>query len=847
MAENTSVKTAARRQVWIYMLVFAAAAVFVLFLEYRHGTIAGTNEDWINQHTAYADYFRKRFYRTHNFFPQFASELGGGQNIWYFAYYGLYNPLYLLSWFFPFISMETWFQIVGVLTQLADGILCFFWLRRHTGEKESFIGALMLMLSFAIVGQTISQVMFVEYMPFLLMMLIGADRRREKGSGVLMAVGTLCMILNSFYFAPACLAVLVLYILFINSEIFHQEKFGRYLLICIRQFVPALVGIALSAFYLGPIVYAVLGGRSSGSGSDVTGPADLFLPDLSVHRFLYSDYGLGLTVIALVMLCSWIFTRGCRERWLAIVLCILFIFPVFAWVLNGGLYARSKAYIPFLPLVCLLCARFLEWMGSGKMKWQSVLGGYCLTLLFVLKNRGKEMLVYDMLLCGLMLLLTYLLRQRAIAAASAVGAMVLMCIIQTANLMDTRVTAEAEQALHDTDTAGTIHSVLSEDDSMYRMEVRGSEEYENANENRVWETGQNLTTCYSSLSNQTYDDFRQSLGLARSARNVFMQDPQNDPLFLRFMGVKYLVGGSGVDGWSLISGSGQSALYENEQVSPVFYLTDQTMPQAQWDDLSWAEKQLALLEAAAVPDSEDAVQTPETEPVSVSVDEQDTDKGSVTAEEDTLHVKASKDMDTTLTWNEEPAGDYLFISFRVENHKEKDVRIDIGTESNLLSSSDARYYNNNEVFHYVIQVQEGTDSLDLTLGAGDYDIKDIECCSASVDEQASRDLYQSAADLQTAPDGDGYTGTVTAGSDQWLITTVPYEDNFRILIDGEEVQGQKVNGAFLGFQVPEGTHEVEIRYTAPGSRAGLAVTAVTLLAAAAACVRRRRKSRAEQI
>ena len=457
------------------------------------------------------------------------------------------------------------------------------------------------------------------------------------------------------------------------------------------------------------------------------------------------------------------------------------------------------------------------------------------------------MLVYDMLLCGLMLLLTYLLRQRAIAAASAVGAMVLMCIIQTANLMDTRVTAEAEQALHDTDTAGTIHSVLSEDDSMYRMEVRGSEEYENANENRVWETGQNLTTCYSSLSNQTYDDFRQSLGLARSARNVFMQDPQNDPLFLRFMGVKYLVGGSGVDGWSLISGSGQSALYENEQVSPVFYLTDQTMPQAQWDDLSWAEKQLALLEAAAVPDREDAVQTPETEPVSVSVDEQDTDKGSVTAEEDTLHVKASKDMDTTLTWNEEPAGDYLFISFRVENHKEKDVRIDIGTESNLLSSSDARYYNNNEVFHYVIQVQEGTDSLDLTLGAGDYDIKDIECCSASVDEQASRDLYQSAADLQTAPDGDGYTGTVTAGSDQWLITTVPYEDNFRILIDGEEVQGQKVNGAFLGFQVPEGTHEVEIRYTAPGSRAGLAVTAVTLLAAAAACVRRRRKSRAEQI
>ena len=107
------------------ILIFPLTAGILFLLQNTSHTIAGSQIDWISQHTVLAEYFRQRFYSTHEFFPQFASELGGGQNIYNFAYYGLYSPLVLLSYAFPFLSMEMWFQIMGILTYTAECYVSF--------------------------------------------------------------------------------------------------------------------------------------------------------------------------------------------------------------------------------------------------------------------------------------------------------------------------------------------------------------------------------------------------------------------------------------------------------------------------------------------------------------------------------------------------------------------------------------------------------------------------------------------------------------------------------------------------------------------------------------------------
>jgi len=47
----------------------------------------GSTMDWNNQHILFPEYFRSRFYQTGQLFPNLASELGGGQNIYAFTYY----------------------------------------------------------------------------------------------------------------------------------------------------------------------------------------------------------------------------------------------------------------------------------------------------------------------------------------------------------------------------------------------------------------------------------------------------------------------------------------------------------------------------------------------------------------------------------------------------------------------------------------------------------------------------------------------------------------------------------------------------------------------------------------
>ena len=146
------------------------------------GYLAGSETDWLSQHIVFPEYFRQKFYETGNLWPDFAMELGGGQNIWNFAYYGLYNPLYLLSFLLPFVDMADYVQAVMLLTWISSGLLCYTWLKNgHFRQEDSFFGALLLILSGPTVYHSSLQIMFVSYMHFMLLTLLTFDRFLSRG------------------------------------------------------------------------------------------------------------------------------------------------------------------------------------------------------------------------------------------------------------------------------------------------------------------------------------------------------------------------------------------------------------------------------------------------------------------------------------------------------------------------------------------------------------------------------------------------------------------------------------------------------------------------------------------
>lgn len=73
------------------------------------------------------------------------------------------------------------------------------------------------------------------------------------------------------------------------------------------------------------------------------------------------------------------------------------------------------------------------------------------------------------------------------------------------------------------------------------------------------------------------------------------------------------------------------------------------------------------------------------------------------------------------------------------------------------------------------------------------------------------------------------SGRVSNSKPGYLITSIPYDENFDLIIDGKREKTIRVNTSFLGARLDAGEHVIRLEYHAPGKRAGLAVSLLGLI------------------
>lgn len=64
---------------------------------------------------------------------------------------------------------------------------------------------------------------------------------------------------------------------------------------------------------------------------------------------------------------------------------------------------------------------------------------------------------------------------------------------------------------------------------------------------------------------------------------------------------------------------------------------------------------------------------------------------------------------------------------------------------------------------------------------------------------------------------------------RFVFFSIPYDSGWSLTIDGQEAVLEKVNVGFMGFRVPAGYHEVELKYETPGLRIGLLISLAAIL------------------
>ena len=162
----------------------------------------GSDLDWYSQHISIPEYFRTLFYDTKDLLPDFAPNIGNGQNIYNFSYYGFLSPTILISYLFPHISMINYMIISTIITSLISSILIYIFLRNKNYNSEiCFISSIIFLLSAPISFHTHRHIMFINYMPYLILSLMGAEKLFKHNKSYLLIIGTFLMIMTNYYFS----------------------------------------------------------------------------------------------------------------------------------------------------------------------------------------------------------------------------------------------------------------------------------------------------------------------------------------------------------------------------------------------------------------------------------------------------------------------------------------------------------------------------------------------------------------------------------------------------------------------------------------------------------------------
>lgn len=351
--------------------------------------------------------------------------------------------------------------------------------------------------------------------------------------------------------------------------------------------------------------------------------------------------------------------------------------PVFAYLLNGGLYIRDKVFIPFLPLLCYLISIYLEKCRKRELSFIAGIVPYIITTIFVYiarnqfvsKGIGKS--IWKVLLAERILFLICYVLYCALKRYHKETKEILMlalpsviCLAVTMNTFyqmkpDRYVSRKLYRDVVEEQNRQAVKEALKDDDGYYRTEQMGSDDENAADLNRIWDVDQNITSIYSSAYNPDYQTFRQkTFGLEEPFRNGMMQSVSKNPVFQRMMGVRYIISDSDVPGYTLVKKCGTTGIYQNKDAAPVMYATDRVMTEEEYKKLTFPYNQTAFLEYAVVgehTESSDQNIMTAYAPVSLKMANNRTTGG---AEQKTMQQEGQKQI--------------LFLRFRVDKKQTED-------------------------------------------------------------------------------------------------------------------------------------------------------------------------------
>lgn len=831
--------------------------------------IYGSNTDWLSQHAVLAETIRDACVEQHTLLPDWIN-LGSGSNGYQFSYYGFLRPDILIGCLFPQIPMVS--ILIGYMffLYLAAILLCYVWLRSEEIPPSFALIGSILFLTAGCLFHMHRQIMFVNYLPFLILAFLCIKKQRFRFLPLCM----LLICLHSFYFAIAAFAAIGWYWLRLEGISFWKHSF-------FKKYLPsAVLSICMSAALLLPTGLVLIEHRRNGGGFSLFKLLELFGPNVSMNNILFNEYGLGLTLICFYTILAGLNRKNpAKKNFFAdSVLFLSFgLFGFFSYILNGTLYARPKILIPFLPLFILHCIRYLKSAHAEKHttnsgSWYPL---YPFAVMLPIGLLWFSQIQFPWILTELCLLFLFCLIQRR-KRTPDLQRLKNLCISHQTEMLVYLLVLIAPIGMYIT-TASKENWVkrsalssdsLSEEAANVPMDPRyhfDSLVAPLASGNETVTSEMTRSSMYSSVTNSAYSDLYYDILMTPIGINnrVALLTADN-PFMLRLLGVRYIE--TEKDhipfGYTpLCSTAKDTIIAENKNVLPNVYFTSDTISEENFDRLSKIEQPEALFQKTVISNQKKTFDastadhssgfssdssaesfkpqtfiTPFSPKLSISgalpesLDIKKTSKG--------YEIISKCKQSLTFSIDNTGNGSILLLSFEVKNKTFQPVVIDINKIRNKLSGTFAPYPNGNNTFHYQLSTDKdaGSTKMHVTIPKGHFTISHVQWYSCS--EQIFNEKNVSPASMRRTAEGKEkqnflsgttvFSGTFTADQDGILATSIPCQNGLELLIDGKQADIIRINKAFAGAAADKGTHLIEIRFSPPGKTVGCIISFAAL-------------------
>lgn len=811
---------------YFHLLVFAILlAVYVLLATKGFNFLYGSSVDWDCQHYVIPDYFRQLFYKTGNLLPSFAFNLGNGQNIFNFSYYGLLNPIILISYLFPFIDMAVYVQASSIAVTFISVVMFYRWIFKKYDSRTAFLSSLLFMFTVPILFHSHRHIMFVNYMPFLIMGLMGIDLYFENGKKSLITFSVFLMIMTSYFYSVSGICALGLYAVFKILDSKKNIKFKEFFKEYLKVLYPVIVGVLMAMIIILPTLYVLLSGRAKSNVSiDLI---KLFVPSLNISKTFYSAYSISLTAFSFLALIMTAFNKDNKFRLLSIFILLILLFPIFSYVLNGTMYVDGKVFITFIPIVLLITADFIYKFDGNKKSFVFYIFICIFLFLFNIKKAASYLFLLDFLAVSLV---WYLSQKKELLKKYLVFSIVILTSISSAFSSVSTEHYMSKKSYLDIKNKDSkvLSSVLDSDNNIYRVT---NYNYLLQNINRVPDMNYYTGTIYSSASNKEYKEFyynvmknevtQRSYGKLSSVSNIFDN---------MYNATKYIVKDRYIPvGYRKVDKNDN--LYVNDDVLPIIYSSSNLMSKTDFEKLFYPYNMEALLKYVIVDENVE----------STFVSNMENYDGNITFPNNFIYKKNGNDFELALDKKTKVSakvdgleeGDILIVKFDLDNVNTcsfGDVSIAINDVVNVLTCKSWKYHNRNNTFHYVISQNEKIDKLDFVFSKGTFKVSNLEMYKINYKDIKNIKENVSIFNFdKKETKGDIIKGAIDVKEDGYFYMSIPYDKGFEIYLNGVKTSYEKIDNNFLGAKIKKGHYDVEIKYKAPYLNVSYAMSGVGIL------------------